>query len=134
MTQTLARKQPVATLTVEQALVTGDLSGLDPDARLNYYMRVCESLGLNPLTKPFDYLSLYDSRTRTSKLVLYARKDATDQLRNIHKVSITGNSSESRSATCWSSQRARRFQMVGATRRSGRSTSRDCKAMRWRMR
>jgi hypothetical protein len=90
MTQTLARTQrKPETLTVEQALVTGDLSGLDPDARLNYYMRVCESLGLNPLTKPFDYLSLYDSRTKGTKLVLYARKDATDQLRNIHKVSIT---------------------------------------------
>ena len=68
---------------MEQALVTGDLAGLDPDARLNYYLKVCSSLGLNPLTKPFDYIVL------NGKLVLYARKDATDQLRKIHKVSIT---------------------------------------------
>jgi hypothetical protein len=68
---------------VEQALVSGDLAGLDPDARLNYYLKVCSSLGLNPLTKPFDYIVL------NGKLVLYARKDATDQLRKIHRVSIT---------------------------------------------
>ena len=82
MTQTLARSRPQS-LTVEQALVTGDLSGLDPDARLTYYIKVCESLGLNPLTKPFDYIVL------NGKQVLYAKKDATDQLRKIHKVSIT---------------------------------------------
>ena len=84
MTQTLARtrSQPES-LTVEQALVSGDLAGLDSDARLNYYLKVCSSLGLNPLTKPFDYIVL------NGKLVLYARKDATDQLRKLHKVSIT---------------------------------------------
>ena len=47
-----------------------------------YYARVCESLGLNPLTRPFEYITL------NGKLTLYARKDATDQLRDIHGVSI----------------------------------------------
>jgi len=83
MTQTLARQKQSAPVTVEQALVTGDLSGLDSEQRVNYYLKVCSSLGLNPLTKPFDYLVL------NGKLILYARKDATDQLRHIHKVSIT---------------------------------------------
>jgi hypothetical protein len=46
-------------------------------------MRVCESLGLNPLTKPFDYIRL------NGKLTLYTRKDATDQLRKLNNVSIT---------------------------------------------
>jgi hypothetical protein len=78
MTQTLAKS-----VTVEQALVKGDLAGLDAEQRVAYYMRVCESLGLNPMTKPFDYLVL------NGKLVLYARKDATDQLRKLHKVNIT---------------------------------------------
>jgi len=71
-------------VTVEQALVLGDLSGLDSEQRVNYYLKVCSSLNLNPYTKPFDYIVL------NSKLVLYARKDATDQLRSLHKVSITG--------------------------------------------
>src|SRR5215831_17892921 len=82
MTQTLAKQKQSAPVTVEQALVQGDLSSLDPEQRVNYYLKVCNSLGLNPYTKPFDYLNL------NGKLVLYARKDATDQLRNLHKISI----------------------------------------------
>ena len=88
MTQTLAKSKSQS-VTIEQALVQGDLSGLDPEQRVTYYLKVCASLGLNAMTKPFDYLNLYDSQTRSTKMVLYARKDATDQLRNLHKVSIT---------------------------------------------
>jgi hypothetical protein len=85
VTQSLARqKQQTAPVTVEQALVQGDLSGLDTEQRVNYYLKICSSLGLNPYTRPFDYLVL------NNRLVLYARKDATDQLRDIRKVSITG--------------------------------------------
>jgi hypothetical protein len=69
---------------LEQVVVGGDLSRLTPADRLQYYKAVCESVGLNPLTRPFDYLTL------SGRLVLYAKKDATDQLRKIHGVSITG--------------------------------------------
>jgi hypothetical protein len=82
MTQALTTRKNTAPMTVEQALVQGDLSGLDPEQRVNYYMKVCTSLGLNPLTKPFAYIVL------NGQLQLYARKDATDQLRKIHKLSI----------------------------------------------
>lgn len=82
MTQ-MARQKQTAPVTIEQALVQGDLSGLDPEQRVNYYLKVCSSLNLNPYTKPFDYLVL------NGKVVLYARKDATDQLRKLHKVSVT---------------------------------------------
>jgi hypothetical protein len=78
----LARQKTAAPVTVEQALVLGDLSGLDNEQRVNYYLKVCSSLGLNPLTKPFAYIML------NGQLQLYARKDATDQLRKIHKLSI----------------------------------------------
>jgi hypothetical protein len=67
---------------MEQVLIGGDLSKLTPAQRLQYYKRTCESLRLNPLTKPFDYIVL------NSKMTLYAKKDATDQLRKIHGVSI----------------------------------------------
>lgn len=67
---------------IESALILGDLSKLNTDQRLSYYKSVCESVGLNPLTKPFDYINL------NGKLVLYAKRDATDQLRKIHGVSI----------------------------------------------
>lgn len=68
---------------MERVVVDGDLASLNPQQRVSYYMRVCESLGLNPLTKPFDYIRL------NGKLTLYTRKDATDQLRKLNGVSIT---------------------------------------------
>lgn len=68
---------------MERVLLAGDLSKLDAKDRLFYYQRVCESVGLNPLTRPFDYLSL------NGKTVLYAKRDATDQLRKLHGVSVT---------------------------------------------
>jgi hypothetical protein len=71
---------------MEQVLIGGDLSKLTPAQRVQYYRATCESLGLNPLTKPFDYISLKSKEG--PKLTLYAKKDAADQLRNIHKVSI----------------------------------------------
>lgn len=73
--------QPDATA-IEAALVGGDLSKLTAAQRVIYYKRVCESLGLNPLTKPLDYITL------NNKLTLYARKDCTDQLRKLQGISI----------------------------------------------
>lgn len=67
---------------LEQALIAGNLDRLNPQDRLQYYKAVCESIGLNPLTKPFEYITL------NGKLTLYARKDCTDQLRMIHNVSV----------------------------------------------
>lgn len=68
---------------IERALIENDLSGLSTEARLSYYKQVCETVGLNPLTQPLGYLKL------NGKTVLYAKKDATDQLRKIHGVSVT---------------------------------------------
>ena len=51
---------------IESVVITGDLAALAPDQRVAYYNRVCQSLGLNPLTKPFDYIKL------NGKLTLYA--------------------------------------------------------------
>lgn len=67
---------------VQQVLLGGDLSKLNPEQRISFYNRVCESLGLNPLTQPFAYLRL------SGKEVLYAKKDCTEQLRFIHGISI----------------------------------------------
>jgi hypothetical protein len=68
---------------LERILLTGDLSKLSPSDRVLYYRWVCESLGLNPLTRPFDYIVL------NGRLVLYAKRDATDQLRRLHRINIT---------------------------------------------
>jgi len=66
----------------ERVMMHGDLSKLSQQERVAYYMATCKSLGLNPLTRPFDYISL------NGKLTLYAKKDATDQLRRIYEISI----------------------------------------------
>jgi len=73
---------PVNASALERVLVAGDLSGLSESQRIEYYKAVCESLGLNPLTRPFEYLRL------NGRLVLYATRAAADQLRAIHGISI----------------------------------------------
>lgn len=67
---------------LEKGIVEGNLEGMTPAERLALYTRTCSSLGLNPLTRPFEYIKL------NGKLTLYARKDATDQLRFLHTVSV----------------------------------------------
>lgn len=73
---------PALASAIEQVLITGDLAKLSSEQRVVYYNRVCQSLGLNPFTKPFDYISL------NGKLRLYALKDCADQLRRLYSVSI----------------------------------------------
>lgn len=68
---------------LERVVVGGDLSKLAPAERLLYYRQVCESVGLNPLTRPFQYIHL------SGRLVLYAARDCTDQLRRLRGVSVT---------------------------------------------
>src|SRR5215472_13973636 len=58
---------------MESVLTRGDLSKLSVAERNTYYMEICRSLGLNPLTKPFDYIPL------NGKLTLYAKRDCADQ-------------------------------------------------------
>lgn len=81
MTEALVKTENMANK-LEQVLIKGDLSKLSDDERVYYYKAVCESLGLNPLTQPFNYLVL------KGKTVLYANKSATDQLRTLKGISI----------------------------------------------
>ncbi len=67
----------------EQVVIKGDLSKLTETDRMSYYSAVCNSLGLNPLTRPFEYISL------NGKLTLYATRAAGDQLRAIRGITIT---------------------------------------------
>lgn len=84
MTGTAVAERETATTPelLERVVIGGDLSKLTATDRLTYYRAVCESVGLNPLTRPFEYLVL------SGKTVLYARRDATDQLRKLHGVSV----------------------------------------------
>jgi len=67
---------------METVIAKGDLAQLTAEQRVAYYKAMCESLGLNPLTRPFQYITL------NGRLTLYAAKDATDQLRKLHSISI----------------------------------------------
>lgn len=66
----------------EQVAIVGDLAQLTASQRMAYYSRVCESLGINPYTQPFQYIKL------NNKLVLYATRTAADQLRRRNGVSL----------------------------------------------
>src|SRR6187402_2978311 len=77
----LANKTEISSA-IEKVLIEGDLAPLNPGQRIQYVHDVCSSLGLNPLTRPFEFLKF------NGKVMLYAKRDATDQLRKIHKVSI----------------------------------------------
>jgi hypothetical protein len=99
MTTAIAKASPGGG-NVERVLVGGDLSKLSEQERIAYYAQVCESVGLNPLTKPFDYIVL------NGKLVLYAKRDATDQLRRRDKVSVTITSREIEKDLCVVTARA----------------------------
>ena len=72
----------IAAAAMERVMILGDLSVLSVADRAAYYMRVCESVGLNPLTRPFEYIKL------NNKLTLYAKRDCADQLRRLRGVNI----------------------------------------------
>jgi hypothetical protein len=67
---------------IEAVVAKGDLARLTPEERTRYYVEVCKSVGLNPFTKPLEYINL------SGKLTLYARREAADQLRQIHGISL----------------------------------------------
>ena len=75
---------------MERVIAAGDLARLSPGDRVAYYAATCRSLGLNPLTKPFDYITL------SGRMVLYATKGAADQLRAQRGISVrvVGQSTE----------------------------------------
>jgi hypothetical protein len=80
---TKPRRTEVDPKIIESILAKGDLSLLTAEQRVSYYGATCESLGLNPLTRPFEFITL------NGKTVMYAKRDCADQLRKIHGVSIT---------------------------------------------
>lgn len=83
--QSIVKSEPDTSLPekMEELLIGGNLGAMSVDQRVVYYNKLCKSLGLNPLTRPFEYLML------NGKMVLYALRACTEQLRKIHGVSVT---------------------------------------------
>jgi hypothetical protein len=73
---------------MEQVLIAGDLTPLSAEEKVTYYFKVCRSLGLNPLTRPFEYILFRETENSPPRLQLYARKDCTDQLRKLYGISF----------------------------------------------
>lgn len=76
------------TKNLAEVFVSNNLASLNDQEKSSYYMRVCDSVGLNPSTRPFEFVNI------KGKVVLYATKGCTDQLRKIHGVSIETVSKE----------------------------------------
>lgn len=68
---------------LEKVITTSDLADLSPLDKVKHIKNVCESLGLNPLTRPIQLIKFQ------GKEVMYVTKDATEQLRKNHNVSIS---------------------------------------------
>src|SRR4030095_5884717 len=67
---------------LEHILATGDLAELTSAQRVAHYLSLCRSLGLNSLSRPFDWLFVDD------KLVRYLNKSGAEQLRRRHQISV----------------------------------------------
>lgn len=87
-------RQRINAAVLKKIVLSSDLAELSADERMAYYESVCEAAGLNPLTKPFDFLMGRDHKTGRRRLMLHPNKDCAEQLRKKNDVSVTIISSE----------------------------------------
>lgn len=66
---------------IASLVLSGDISKLTPTQKVQYYNKLCENIGLDPLTQPFRIIKVQ------GKEILYADKGATQQLCKIYKIS-----------------------------------------------
>jgi hypothetical protein len=69
---------------IGRALMAGDLAKLSPEDRVQYYFALCRSSGLNPLTRPFIVI-----QSDGGELTWYPTRECAEQLRKLHRVSMT---------------------------------------------
>lgn len=72
----------VAKLSEFLASNKNDFTRVSEEERQAYLAALCETLGLNPMLIPFEFIKL------DGKLTCYAKKACTDQLRSIHGISV----------------------------------------------
>lgn len=82
-TTALAKADDLPSQILEMIVAGGDLGRLSSAQQTQYLLALCKSLGLNPLTRPIEFIKLQ------GKTVPYAKRDCCDQLRKINGVSIT---------------------------------------------
>lgn len=69
---------------INALVIKGDTSKLTTEQKTQYYNAVCQSIGLNPATRPFQFLNF------NGKEVLYPDKSCAEQMRNLKGVSLSG--------------------------------------------
>lgn len=74
--------EPIDPSLISNLVLHGDLKSFTDEQKVAYYNNICTSLGLNPLTRPFQLIILNGKET------LYATRDAAEQLRKINGVSV----------------------------------------------
>ena len=72
---------------LEPLVVTGELIFLTPPERIQFYVQTCESMGLNPFTRPLQFFEQID-RNGKRNLILYALRGASVQLSAKHNLSV----------------------------------------------
>jgi len=85
------KKEKVPPLNVsdmEALLIHGDLERMEPEGRMAFYRKRCDDLGLDYLTRPFDYIRVESQLVKGSfKTILYANKNCAEQLNELHNLS-----------------------------------------------
>lgn len=66
-----------------KVIIENDVSKLSPMEKVNYVKNLCLSLGLNPLTKPIQFIKFQ------GKEIPYFTKDSTEQLRKNNNISLS---------------------------------------------
>jgi hypothetical protein len=86
---------------ISSLVLKGDTSKLTNEEKVQYYNAVCQSLGLNPSTRPFEFLNFQATEDKIEngkvikegkggKEVLYPNKNCAEQLRMLRGVSLSG--------------------------------------------
>jgi hypothetical protein len=71
------------TQVLEKVILGNDLSSLSSIEKVQYVKNICDSIGLNPITRPIQLIKFQ------GKEIPYFTKDSTEQLRKINKISIS---------------------------------------------
>lgn len=88
-------EKQIALKTLDQGVIEGDFTSWDNLKRITFVKELCQRLGLNELTQPFGFIQVKD-RDQKVTTKLYAKKDATEQLRKIYDISIIDMTEEER--------------------------------------
>lgn len=84
----VAAQEEAGYAALAHVLGSGDLSQLTNEQRVGHYVRLCRSLGLNELSRPFDWVYFKGAEGEPEKLALYPNQSCAAQLRRQHHMRV----------------------------------------------